>query len=112
MEKLTLAQCRTLQEAGIKRILYPNDPEYSERVQSYWSLTSQLTPYCFVQPKNTEEVSMAVKVLVSQTQCKFAIRSGGHSSNAGANNIEEGVTIDLGNKCVFKTIAYADYMCV
>lgn len=65
-------------------------------MESYWSLTSQLTPYCFVQPENTEEVSAVVKTLVSETHCKFAVRSGGHSSNAGANNIENGVTIDLG----------------
>lgn len=37
-----------------------------------------------------------ISTLVQQTDCKFAVRSGGHSSNAGFNNIEDGVTIDLG----------------
>ncbi|KAF2171038.1 hypothetical protein M409DRAFT_64021 [Zasmidium cellare ATCC 36951] len=88
--------CKVLQEAGIKHVLLPGNATYSKRVQSYWSLTSQLTPSCFVQPENTEEVSAIVKSLVEKTKCEFSIRSGGHSSNACANNIEEGVTIDFG----------------
>lgn len=36
-------------------------------------------------------------------QCKFAIRSGGHTPYAGASNIEDGVTIDL------KYISSVDY---
>lgn len=74
----------------------PNNALYSERIESYWSLTSQLTPECFVQPQNTEEVAAVVEVLLQETQCPFAVRSGGHSSTAGANNIEKAVTIDLG----------------
>lgn len=89
-------QCRLLEDVGIKHIVHPAEPAYAERVKSYWSLTSQLNPACFVQPESTEEVSLAVKTLVHRTSCKFAVRSGGHSSNAGASNIVEGVTIDLG----------------
>ncbi|KAK4501903.1 hypothetical protein PRZ48_007712 [Zasmidium cellare] len=88
--------CKVLQDAGVKHILLPGNGTYNERVHSYWSLTSQLTPSCFVQPENTEEVSTIVKTLVVKTKCEFSVRSGGHSSNAGANNIEKGVTIDLG----------------
>jgi len=33
---------------------------------------------------------------VKNTKCQFAIRSGGHTTWAGSNNIENGVTIDLG----------------
>ncbi|KAJ2991355.1 hypothetical protein NUW58_g2544 [Xylaria curta] len=87
--------CEVIQRAGIPNIYFPNDTTYPERVESYWSLTSQLTPRCFVLPRNTEEVSVLVKTLVKETQCQFAVRSGGHSSNAGANNIEDGLTIDL-----------------
>lgn len=74
----------------------PNNTLYSDRVESYWSLTSQLTPECFVQPRNTEEVAAVVEVLLRDTHCPFAVRSGGHSSTAGANNIDKAVTIDLG----------------
>ena len=57
-----------------------------------------MTPNCIVQPKNTKEVSLAVKTLGLASlakPCKFAIRSGGHTPYAGASNIEDGVTIDL-----------------
>ncbi|KAI1499515.1 FAD-binding domain-containing protein [Biscogniauxia marginata] len=87
--------CQVLRDAGIPNVYFPNDTLYPERVESYWSLTSQLTPKCFVLPRNTEEVSVVVKTLVKETQCQFAVRSGGHSSTAGANNIVDGVTIDL-----------------
>jgi len=82
----------------------PNNTLYSERVDSYWSLTSQLTPECFVQPQDTKEVAAAVEVLLQETQCPFAIRSGGHSSTAGANNIEKAVTIDLGKAESYRSI--------
>ncbi|KAF4471547.1 fad binding domain containing [Fusarium albosuccineum] len=88
--------CRVLKEAtAIAEIYLPGDTSYQQQVESYWSITAQLQPDCFVLPQNTEEVSSAVKTIVEQTDCKFAVRSGGHSSTAGANNIEDGVTIDL-----------------
>ncbi|KAF4988554.1 hypothetical protein FDECE_14986 [Fusarium decemcellulare] len=88
--------CRVLKEAtSIAEIYLPGDTGYQQQVESYWSITAQLQPDCFVLPKNTDEVSSAVKTIVEQTDCKFAVRSGGHSSTAGANNIEDGVTIDL-----------------
>ncbi|OTA92459.1 hypothetical protein M434DRAFT_387304 [Hypoxylon sp. CO27-5] len=87
--------CQLLREAGLKNVYLPNSTVYSERVHSYWSLTAQLNPSCFVEPENAEEVSKVVKALAGRAECKFAVRSGGHSSTAGANNIENGVTIDL-----------------
>lgn len=89
-------QCQALVDAGLQNVCMPNNTLYAERVDSYWSLTSQLTPECFVQPRNTEEVAAVVEVLLQKTNCPFAVRSGGHSSTAGANNIEKAVTIDLG----------------
>lgn len=53
-------------------------------------------PSCYVLPENTQEVSDTIKIIGEQTGCNFAVRSGGHSSVPGANNIDEGVTIDLG----------------
>ncbi|KAK4611895.1 FAD-dependent monooxygenase sdcF [Fulvia fulva] len=87
--------CNVLREAGVGNIFLPQSKNYTERVHSYWSLTSQLEPNCFVLPGNAEEVSTIVKTLVEKTKCEFAVRSGGHSSNAGYNNILNGVTIDL-----------------
>ncbi|KAI1085294.1 FAD-binding domain-containing protein [Whalleya microplaca] len=95
----SIAQVATtnLKEAGLGDVLYvPGDQLYDERERSYWSLTPRLEPWAIVQPRSTEEVSKALKALVKTDGCKFAIRSGGHMSWAGANNIEKGVTIDLG----------------
>lgn len=104
-----MQQCQALVDAGIQNVYMPNNALYSERVGSYWSLTSQVTPECFVQPQNTEEVAAVVKVLLQETQCPFAVRSGGHSSTAGANNIEKAVTIDLGKAEAYLSVQYHTY---
>ncbi|KAK2597530.1 hypothetical protein N8I77_012311 [Diaporthe amygdali] len=68
---------------------------YTSSLSSYWSLQeTELLPSCIVQPTTAEHVSLAVKTLASNN-CSFAVRSGGHSPNAGAANIAAGVTIDL-----------------
>jgi FAD/FMN-containing dehydrogenase len=66
-----------------------------------------LHPNCIVQPVSTEEVSTAVKTLGLRSNCKFAVRSGGHSTWAGSNNINDGVTLDLGlmNETVYDEAA-------
>ncbi|KAI2619381.1 FAD-binding domain-containing protein [Hypomontagnella submonticulosa] len=87
-----------LKKAGLSDIVYvPGEQAYEAREESYWSLTPRLHPWAIVQPRNTDEVSKAVKALVKTPGCNFAIRSGGHMSWVGAgNNIEDGITIDLG----------------
>lgn len=80
-------------------VLYADDERYLNRTSSYWSVSAQLTPSCIVQPSSTEDVSKIVKTLVTDTDCgwtQFALRSGGHTTWAGSNNINKGVTIDLG----------------
>ncbi|ESZ98876.1 FAD binding domain containing protein [Sclerotinia borealis F-4128] len=92
--------CNALALAGLAdRLTYPGQDVYTARVESYWSLAAQLDPYCIIQPQNATEVSRAVVALVqaNKTQpCQFAVRSGGHTTWAGAANIVDGVTIDLG----------------
>ncbi|KAI1488667.1 FAD-binding domain-containing protein [Biscogniauxia mediterranea] len=87
--------CQALRNAGVRNVYSPVDTFYSERVESYWSLTSRLAPKCFVLPRDTEEVSVVVRTLARDTRCRFAVRSGGHSSTAGASSIVDGITIDL-----------------
>ncbi|KAF1850327.1 FAD-binding domain-containing protein [Cucurbitaria berberidis CBS 394.84] len=90
--------CKTLQDAGLTHVLYEGDEEYKARTASYWSVSAQLTPGCIVQPTSTEEVSLALKTLsgYGASDCQFAVRSGGHTTWAGSNNIDNGLTIDLG----------------
>lgn len=94
IQLIDATQCKALQQAGLD-VYLPTDAVYVQQIQSYWSLTAQLTPYCIVQPEDADDVSKTVKTLVQETECKFAVRSGGHSSNPGFNNIDDGVTIDL-----------------
>jgi FAD/FMN-containing dehydrogenase len=90
-----MPQCKALKDAGLTHILYEDDEQYKARTESYWSVSAQLHPTCIVQPLSTEEVSTALKTLVAGTTCNFAVRSGGHATWAGSNNIDNGVTIDL-----------------
>jgi FAD/FMN-containing dehydrogenase len=67
---------------------------YAQR-QSYWTNQQrEVFPSCFVMPTTAQEVSTAVKTLVSN-QCQFALRSGGHSPIKEWSNIQGGVTLDL-----------------
>lgn len=58
-----------------------------------------MQPSCVVLAQSPEDVSAAVKSLVQLAddgkKCQFAVRSGGHTSWAGASNIDSGAVIDL-----------------
>ncbi|KAK0631178.1 hypothetical protein B0T17DRAFT_242582 [Bombardia bombarda] len=84
------------------QILIPTDADYKTRNDLYWSNSAKLQPAYIVRPRSANEVTTAVKALVSAGQA-FAVRSGGHTNWAGSNNIDGGVTIDLGllNATVF-----------
>ncbi|KAF5023427.1 hypothetical protein F66182_4527 [Fusarium sp. NRRL 66182] len=89
--------CAALYAAGFKdQLLVPSQQTYEERVDSWWSADSRLTPTCIVQPRTAQDVSKIVSVLRYKTTANFAVRSGGHSHWAGGSNIDNGVTIDLG----------------
>ncbi|KAI1495607.1 hypothetical protein F5X99DRAFT_402937 [Biscogniauxia marginata] len=93
----TIASCvDALQFAGIKTIYSPGSDEYVNRTESYFSVSAQLKPSFIVQPSSTEEVAKVITALVHSISCNWAIRSGGHTVWPGANNIDNGVTIDLG----------------
>ena len=88
------AEC--LVKAGLRaQVLLPADAEYTARQDSYWSNSAKIKPACIVRPQSAQEVSNTVQTLVAARE-KFAIRSGGNTQWAGSNNIEGGVTIDLG----------------
>ena len=85
-----------LVNAGLQaQVLLPADNDYAVRQNSYWSNSAKIKPACIVRPRSVDEVSLTVKTLVAAGE-KFAVRSGGHTQYAGSNNIEAGVTIDLG----------------
>lgn len=96
-------QAQPLVDVGLQsRILFPTDAEYATRIGSYWCNNAKLKPACIFQPQSVSEVAKAVKALAQARQV-FAVRAGGHMNWAGSNNINDGVTIDLG---FFNSIQY------
>ncbi|CAI6297712.1 unnamed protein product [Periconia digitata] len=98
--------CDTLLANGLQHVYTPNDTFYQTRTSSYWSLAAQLHPNCYVQPTSTSDVVLIVDTLVKDPGCagtQFAVRAGGHMPWTNANNIDNGVTVDLGlmNKTTF-----------
>jgi len=95
-------QCAALSRELGRKVTYPNNRRYDDSLSSYWSRQEQeLMPSCFVTPEFAKDVSNAVHVLARSSHtvtsnCKFAIKGGGHTMWAGAANIVDGVTIDLG----------------
>jgi len=82
--------------AGLKQIInLPGDVLYEQSVSSYWAETSQLRPWIIAQPRSAKDVALLVKIINQVPNLQFAVRSGGHMNWAGANNIKDGVTIDL-----------------
>ncbi|KAH6628164.1 hypothetical protein F5144DRAFT_578139 [Chaetomium tenue] len=89
--------------AGLQpQLLLPGEAGYAARQESYWSLSSgQVQPAAIFRPSSAQDVSAAVQALVQAKQ-PFAVRSGGHGF-AFSNNIDGGVTIDLGQ---LSTVVY------
>lgn len=61
-----------------------------------WSKTCVLSPHCVFAPSNAQDVSKALTIL-TKSQTKFAVRSGGHMPVPGASSITDGVLISLSN---------------
>jgi hypothetical protein len=91
-----LSQCNRLIDAGLQSlVLLPDSDAYTKREASYWAANVALHPKCIVQPRTSDDVSRIIKVLAS-TDGLVAVRSGGHTQWAGSNDIDQGVTVDLG----------------
>lgn len=75
---------------------YPGAAVYNQSLGSYYAAQeAELRPACVVSPEAAQDVATAVASLSAARTCQFAVRSGGHAMNAGAANIQAGVTIDL-----------------
>jgi hypothetical protein len=101
----TLQRCFTgIIAAGLKDIIsLPGSAIYDASISSYWAETAQLHPWLVLRPRSTRELSIIVKLITAIPKLKFAVRSGGHMNWAGANNINDGVTIDLS---LMDTVSY------
>lgn len=93
--------CDALVSAGLSnRILLPTDALYSARIQSYWSISAQLRPWCIFYPQTASEISTALVALSKAGDgagdWHVAVRGGGHATWPGINSVSNGVNIDLG----------------
>ncbi|RKP04461.1 hypothetical protein THASP1DRAFT_21092, partial [Thamnocephalis sphaerospora] len=90
-------QCAQLAILLPGRVDGPHSSGYELGDFHYWSAQqSSQRPTCRVNPESAKDVSRAVTTL-RVNRCKFAVKSGGHASFAGASNIDaDGVAIDLG----------------
>ncbi|RFU81867.1 oxidoreductase, fad-binding [Trichoderma arundinaceum] len=86
---------------GHEKVLHPGSDGYTSYHSSYFSQQqAQLRPAAVISPTRVEDVAQAVRHLASAEDqdgkpARFAVRSGGHAVDAGAANIDGGVTIDL-----------------
>ncbi|KAK5128427.1 hypothetical protein LTR85_003095 [Meristemomyces frigidus] len=81
-------------------VSYPQSGQYDASNNNRWSGTSVLAPSCIVQVTGADDLSTAIKILTvgvsgRDSACKFAIKSGGHTPYAGANDIDGGISLDL-----------------
>ncbi|KAI0016494.1 FAD binding domain-containing protein [Xylariomycetidae sp. FL0641] len=93
-------QCDALEAAGLgSRLLTPADAMYEEQINTWWATNTRRHPYCIVLPESSQEVSLALTTLLGVNDgagdWHIAVRSGGHMPFFDANNIDQGVTIDL-----------------
>ncbi|KAF2675972.1 FAD binding domain protein [Lentithecium fluviatile CBS 122367] len=88
--------CAQLEKVLPDKLHYPGDQVYNASLSSFWSEQEQsVTPICVLRPVSGRDVSEIIRTLATAPKCRFAVKSGGHMAQAGAANIEDGVTIDL-----------------
>ncbi|KAK5988228.1 FAD-dependent monooxygenase sdcF-like protein [Cladobotryum mycophilum] len=91
----TNANCCNALAKAVPGIYYAAfSSQYNTLINVRWSGTAVLHPGCIVTPKSADDVSKVIKIIVPN-QCQFAVKSGGHNANPGANSINGGVSIDL-----------------
>ena len=91
----SLDACAELSSVLQNSTFYPSAPTYNVSILSYPFLQLRLHPSCIVRPTSSHDVSKAVGVLKDRNSTKFAIKGGRHNTNAGYNNIQDGITIDM-----------------
>ncbi|KAI9157880.1 FAD-dependent monooxygenase CTB5 [Paramyrothecium foliicola] len=87
-------------------VVFPrNEAAFRRAMEGYWSQQNRdMIPACVVQPRDTQELSIAVKHLQREHTSRllrrdqnglFAIRSGGANPAFGISGVKNGVVLDL-----------------
>lgn len=81
------------------QLLLPNSTEYPA-FDNRWADNTPLAPSCIFLPVSADDIAAALYVFrkgdgSTGSSCPFAIKSGGHAPWPGANDIHDGITLDL-----------------
>jgi FAD/FMN-containing dehydrogenase len=87
--------CAELASVLPDKVFFPEAPIYNASITSYPFIQLRLHPNCIVRPTSAKDVSVALGVLQENNRTRFAVKGGGHNANAGFNNVDNGVTIDM-----------------
>ena len=88
--------CALLTTALPDKVFPKSDSQYTASINRYFFANDRLSPDCIVYPQSAQDVSLIVKTL-AKTNAKVAIQGGGHTPNAGAANLDSGITISMQN---------------
>ena len=94
----TTATCTDIAKAIPGKLALPGSPAYIKENKDYFNIgLAELGPACIAFPSTAKEVASIVSLLNLRPEVQFAVKSGGHSPNAGAASTKDGVLIALRN---------------
>ncbi|CAO1634935.1 unnamed protein product [Parajaminaea phylloscopi] len=81
---------------GRNKVAYnaSDDSRYEQSRRYYNSRFNRVVPACVAYPEHAQDVSLLLRD-VRATGCRFAIKAGGHSMEAGFSSVSDGILIDL-----------------
>jgi FAD/FMN-containing dehydrogenase len=87
--------CEELASVLSEQIFFSDARTYNASITSYPFIQLRLHPNCVVRPRSAQDISVALGILKQNNRTRFAVKGGGHNANAGFNNVDNGVTIDM-----------------
>jgi FAD/FMN-containing dehydrogenase len=94
----TKLACSQLSQSLPNKVFSPRQRQYKKENGDYWNAgLEELGPACIAMPSSAQDVSKIVTLLNEHENVPFAIKSGGHSPNAGMASVKDGVLIALRN---------------
>jgi FAD/FMN-containing dehydrogenase len=88
--------CSAIKTALGGKVALPKEAAYTKENKDYWHAgLAELMPACITFPSSPADVSTIVKILNTQSDVPFAIKSGGHDPNPGHSSVKNGVLIAM-----------------
>ncbi|KAI0868731.1 FAD-binding domain-containing protein [Hypoxylon argillaceum] len=92
-----LAACKALQATLPGQVYWSGSDEYSmSSTAAIWSTSCHLAPECVFEPLTVDDLSNGIRLIKGHGSL-FAIRSGGHMPNPGAQSVDHGIMISMSN---------------